>query len=137
MKSAYMHVLADAFTSVLAIAALLAGRYIGWVWLDPVMGVVGGVVIGRWSWSLMKATAAVLLDKTDDHVAEEIQALVEASGDTKIIDLHVWRIGPEAHAAIVSVAGTADNAAIRARLKPVHELAHLTVETWPAETASS
>jgi cation diffusion facilitator family transporter len=134
MKSAYMHVLADAFTSVLAIAALLAGRFAGWVWLDPVMGVVGGIVIGRWAWSLIKATAAVLLDKTDDTIAEEIRGLLEAPGDASIVDLHVWRIGPEAHAAIVSVSGTADGATIRERLSPVHELAHLTVETWPAGT---
>ena len=134
MKSVYMHVLADAFTSVLAIAALLAGRLAGWVWLDPVMGVVGGIVIGRWALSLMKATAAVLLDKTDDHIAGEIRELVEAPGDASIIDLHVWRIGPESHAAIVSIAGTADGATIRERLKPVHELSHLTVETWPADT---
>lgn len=130
LKSAYMHVLADALTSVLAITALLAGRFLGWIWLDPVMGIVGGIVIGRWSWSLMRETAAILLDTTDRHVAEEVQDLVEAPGDTRLVDLHVWRIGPDAHAAIVSVSGTADHAMIRDRLKPVHELAHLTVETW-------
>ncbi|MCZ3268407.1 cation transporter, partial [Acinetobacter baumannii] len=62
MRSAYVHVLADALTSGLAIAALLAGRYLGWVWMDPVMGIVGAVVIARWSWSLMRDTASVLLD---------------------------------------------------------------------------
>jgi cation diffusion facilitator family transporter len=129
LKSAYVHVIADALTSVLAIAALLAGRYLGWVWLDPVMGIVGAVVIARWAWSLMGATSGVLLDKTDDHVAEEIRELVE-TGDATITDLHVWRVGPEAHAAIVSVLGksgvTADT--IRERLVPVHEVSHLTVE---------
>ncbi len=65
LKSAYVHVLADALTSVLAIAALLAGRYLGWVWLDPVMGIVGAIVIARWAWSLMGVTAGVLLDQTD------------------------------------------------------------------------
>jgi len=122
---------------VLAIAALLAGRYAGWVWLDPVMGVVGGVIIGRWAWSLMSTTAGVLLDKTDDHIAGEIRALIETPGDASIVDLHVWRIGPEAHAAIVSVSGAIGSATIRERLKPVHELAHLTVETWPAEAATA
>ena len=127
LRSAFVHVLADALTSVLAIAALLAGRYLGWAWMDPAMGIVGAVVIARWSWTLMRDTAAVLLDRTDDAVAAEVRALVEAGGDARITDLHVWRVGPEARAAIVSVVG-ADAEAVRARLAPVHELAHLTVE---------
>jgi cation diffusion facilitator family transporter len=127
LRSAYVHVLADALTSVLAIAALLAGRYLGWVWMDPAMGVVGAVVIARWSWTLMRDTAAVLLDRTDHHVAEEIRELLEGAGDASINDLHVWRVGPEAHAAIVNVSGIAD-ANVRQRLSPVHEIAHLTVE---------
>ena len=130
LKSAYVHVIADALTSVLAIAALLAGRYLGWVWLDPVMGIVGAIVIARWAWSLMGVTSAVLLDQTDEHVAEEIRELVETPGDATITDLHVWRVGPEAHAAIVSVIGesTVNAESIRERLKPVHEVSHLTVE---------
>lgn len=130
LRAAYVHVLADALTSVLAIAALLAGRYLGWGWMDPVMGIVGAIVIARWSWALMRDTASILLDTTDHHVAEEVRELVEAPGDARITDLHVWRIGPEAHAAIVSVVGRqgVDGDMIRARLTPVHELAHLTVE---------
>lgn len=127
MRSAYIHVIADALTSVLAITALLSGRYLGWVWMDPVMGIVGAIVIARWSWTLMRDTAAVLLDTVDDHVAEEVRELVEGPGDAKITDLHVWRIGPEAHAAIVEVAGKLSAAALRKRLKPVHEIAHLTI----------
>ncbi len=130
LRSAYVHVLADALTSVLAIAALLAGRYLGWAWLDPAMGIVGAVVIARWAWTLMRDTASVLLDTTDDHVADEMRELVEGPGDARITDLHVWRVGPEAYAGIVSVAGSAgiDQATIRRRLQPVHELAHLTIE---------
>lgn len=130
LRSAYVHVIADALTSVLAIAALLAGRYLGWVWLDPVMGIVGAIVIARWAWSLMGVTAGVLLDRTDEHVAAEIRELVEQPGDARITDLHVWRVGPDAHAAIVSVVGSAttDAEGIRERLKPVHEVSHLTVE---------
>lgn len=130
LRSAYAHVLADALTSVLAIVALLSGRFLGWVWLDPAMGIVGALVIARWSWILMRDTAAVLLDRTDAHVAEEVRELIEGVGDARITDLHVWRIGPDAHAAIVSVvaADGIDGATIRARLKPVHELRHLTVE---------
>ncbi len=131
LRSAYVHVLADALTSVLAIAALLAGRYLGWVWMDPVMGIVGAIVIARWSWALMRDTASVLLDATDTHVADEVRELVEGPGDARIADLHVWRIGPDAHAAIVSVAAKADvtTDTIRDRLTPVHELRHLTIET--------
>lgn len=130
LRAAYVHVLADALTSVLAIVALLSGRYLGWVWLDPAMGVVGAVVIARWSWSLMRDTAWMLLDRTDDHVADEIRALIEAPGDARIADLHVWRVGPDAHAGIVSVAAgpSVDRATVQRRLEPVHELRHLTIE---------
>jgi len=128
LRSAYFHVLADALTSVLAIVALVAGRYLGWVWLDPVMGIVGAIVIARWSWSLMRDTAAVLLDTTDSALEAEVRDCVEGPGDARITDLHVWRIGPEAHAAIVSVTGGVDGQTVRDRLRPVHELGHLTVE---------
>lgn len=130
LRSAYVHVLADALTSVLAIAALLGGRYAGWVWLDPAMGIVGALVIARWSWTLMRDTAAVLLDATDPALEAEVREHVEGAGDVRITDLHVWRVGPEAHAAIIGVTGpgAAGPAIIRQRLRPVHELAHVTVE---------
>ena len=127
MRSAYMHVIADAFTSVLAIAALLGGRYLGWVWLDPAMGIVGAAVIAIWAWSLMRDTASVLLDATDPAIEAEIRQFVEGPGDARILDLHVWRIGPAAHSAIISVAGT-DRDTVRERVRPVHEVAHLTIE---------
>jgi cation diffusion facilitator family transporter len=129
LRSAFAHVVADALTSVLAIVALVAGRYLGWVWLDPVMGIVGGAVIAVWAWNLLRDTAAVLLDTSDPHLEAEVREQVEGPGDARITDLHIWRIGPGAHAAIVSVAGTADREAIRERLVPVHELAHVTIET--------
>ncbi|WP_458369950.1 CDF family Co(II)/Ni(II) efflux transporter DmeF [Pseudomonas fluorescens] len=130
LRSAYVHVLADALTSVLAIAALLAGSYLGWVWLDPVMGIVGAIVIAKWAVGLMRDSAAVLLDVTDEHVADEIRELLESSDDVRISDLHVWQVGPQARAAIVSVVAAANVSAdtIRERLAPVHELSHLTVE---------
>lgn len=130
LRSAYVHVVADALTSVLAIVALLAGRYLGWVWLDPVMGLVGALVIARWAWVLMQATAAVLLDRADDQVAGEIRECL-AGESLQITDLHVWRVGPQAHAAIVSVVGAASTERIRERLGPVHEVRHLTVECMP------
>lgn len=75
----------------MAIVALLAGKFLGWVWPDPTMGIVGAVVIARWAWSLMKDTASVLLDKTDSHVTEEIRELLDQPGNLRITDLHVWR----------------------------------------------
>lgn len=127
MRSAYMHVIADAFTSVLAIAALLGGRFLGWAWLDPAMGLVGAVVIAGWAWSLMRDTASVLLDATDAGLETEIRQLVESPGDARIVDLHVWRLGPAAHGAIISVTGTSRDI-VRQRVRPVHEIAHLTIE---------
>ncbi|NBW74853.1 MAG: cation transporter [Sphingomonadaceae bacterium] len=127
LRSAYVHVLADALTSVLAIVALLGGRYLGWVWLDPVMGLVGATVIAIWSWTLIRDTASVLLDAHESHLEDEIREFVEGPGDARITDLHVWRVGPGAHAAIVAVMGI-DGDSVRARLRDVHEIAHLTVE---------
>ncbi|MBS1181803.1 MAG: cation transporter [Proteobacteria bacterium] len=127
LRSAYVHVLADALTSVLAIAALLGGRFLGWTWLDPAMGLVGATVIAVWSWSLMRAASTVLLDVADPHVEAEIRDLVEGEKGAHIVDLHLWRVGPAGLAAIVSVVG--DNAdGVRRRLQPVHEIVHLTVE---------
>jgi cation diffusion facilitator family transporter len=128
LRSAFLHVMADALTSVLAIGALLAGWYLGWTWLDPVMGVVGAIVIASWSWSLMRDTSAVLLDVSDPHLEAEVREEVEGAGDARITDLHVWRLGPGAHGAIVSYTGEAGPETVRARLRKVHELAHVTVE---------
>ncbi|WP_409283561.1 CDF family Co(II)/Ni(II) efflux transporter DmeF [Pseudomonas protegens] len=130
LHSAYVHVLADALTSVLAIVALLAGRYLGWVWLDPVMGLVGALVIARWSYALIKSSAAVLLDTSDERLAEQVRRSVEEPGDARIVDLHVWRVGPEARAVIVSVVAQASLSveAVRGRLAALPGLAHLTLE---------
>ena len=130
LRSAYMHVLADALTSVLAIAALLAGRYLGLGWMDPVMGIVGAIVIARWSWTLMRDTSAVLLDKTDAALASKVRDAIEKPGDVAVVDLHVWRVGPEAHAGIVSVEKRAGYIAtdLRMRLQHLHALRHLTLE---------
>ncbi|PCD02558.1 cation transporter [Sphingomonas spermidinifaciens] len=127
LRSAYLHVLADALTSVLAIAALLAGAYLGWGWLDSVVGILGAIVIARWSWGLLTDTARVLLDRAEPGLAETIRAAVEAPGDAHIVDLHVWRVGPQAHAAIVETEGLASAAAIRSRVASVRAVAHLTV----------
>lgn len=127
LRAAYIHVLADALTSVLAIAALLAGRYLGWVWLDPVIGIMGAVVIARWAWSLMGDTASILLDTAEPQLMGRVRALAEGQGAT-IADLHVWRIGPHAHASIISLATPTDVPALRARVMALPGMAHVTVE---------
>ncbi|MFZ5726539.1 MAG: CDF family Co(II)/Ni(II) efflux transporter DmeF [Pseudomonadota bacterium] len=126
LRSAYFHVLADALTSLLAIAALLAGRYLGLGWMDPAMGIVGAIVIARWSWGLMRDTAAILHDAHDERAAAAIRARVEAAG-AEVTDLHVWRVGPDARAAIVEVAGAASAAALREQLAGAPAIAHLTI----------
>ena len=131
-RAVYLHVVSDALVSVLAIAALLAGRYLGIAWLDAVMGLVGSLVIARWSWSLMKESAAVLLDTTDTHVADQVRAVVSEL-DANILDLHVWRVAPGALAVIVDVAEPASAPGIRERLQGLRGVAHLTVQTHPAD----
>jgi cation diffusion facilitator family transporter len=104
LKAAYFHVLADALTSVLAIIALFSGKYYGWNWLDPVMGIVGALIISQWSFSLMKETSPVLIDESIalKHKTA-IKDIIENDADNRIADLHVWRVGPDHFAAIISV----------------------------------
>jgi len=138
LRAAYLHVLADALTSVLAIAALILGRSYGWAWLDPVMGVIGGVVIARWSFGLIRATAAVLLDARpdDEDLADEIRRKVETEED-RISDLHVWQVGPGHHAAIVALVTPKPKSPsfYKEKLRGLRDLSHVTVEVTPAEAA--
>lgn len=131
LRAAYVHVLADAFTSVLAIVALLFGKYLGWSWLDPVMGLVGAGVIVKWAVNLLGSSGRVLLDISDDAQLEgEVRdALASYEGD-RLTDLHLWRIGPGHWAAILSIltASRRDADEYKAALAAVHELSHLTVE---------
>lgn len=131
LRSAYIHVIADAMTSVLAIVALLLGSRFGWTFLDPLMGIVGGLVILQWSWSLLRSTGGILLDfiPPGEELPEEIREAIETDSD-RITDLHVWQVGPGHHAAIVAVATPEprDAAFYKARLADLHELSHVTVE---------
>jgi len=104
LAAAYMHVLADALTSVLAIIALLAGKYYGWNWLDIVMGFVGALVILVWARGLIKETAPVLLDQSvGQHYKQAIQDTLEQDGECRVSDLHIWRLGASHHAAIIGI----------------------------------
>jgi cation diffusion facilitator family transporter len=126
LRAAYLHLVADAVTSAMAIAALIAARLTGWAWLDAVTGLAGAILIARWSVMLMRDSAAVLLDTADEALLDAIRAKAEKTGAT-IADLHVWRIGPEAHAAILSVPG-GDALAVRSALADISGLEHVTVE---------
>ncbi|HVF84309.1 MAG TPA: CDF family Co(II)/Ni(II) efflux transporter DmeF [Sphingomicrobium sp.] len=129
LRSAYLHVLADALTSVLAIAALAAGWWLGWRWLDSAVGAVGAIVILVWSRGLIADTAAVLLDRVpDDDLCDAIRTRIEGAGDVAIRDFHLWQVGPGRYASIVSVTGPVTPAEIRRRIGPDRRLVHLTVE---------
>ncbi|HEX6703293.1 MAG TPA: CDF family Co(II)/Ni(II) efflux transporter DmeF [Albitalea sp.] len=131
LRAAYVHVLADALTSVLAIAALTGALWLGWWWLDPLVGVLGAVVIGVWSVGLMRESAAVLLDREMDHpLAHRIREDIESDGDAKVADLHVWRVGRAQFAAIACVVADVPlaPAVYRARLARHEELVHLSLE---------
>ncbi|WP_158045556.1 CDF family Co(II)/Ni(II) efflux transporter DmeF [Skermanella pratensis] len=104
LRSAYLHILADALTSVLAILALLGAKYLGAGWLDPVMGIVGAVLVANWSRGLLRSTTGVLLDhQAPEPVRERLRNIFEIGNGDRIADLHVWSIGPGIHAAIVSI----------------------------------
>jgi cation diffusion facilitator family transporter len=130
LRAAYLHVLADAMTSVLAIVALTTGKYFGWVWLDPVMGIVGAVLIFRWSYGLLRDTGKVLLDWQAPHaMCEPIRAALETNGD-RIADLHVWSVGPGIYAASISIVShkPAMPDAYRSRLPHDLGIVHATIE---------
>ena len=131
LRAAYLHVLADALTSVLAIVALLLGRSYGWSWADPAMGVVGALVIARWSWGLIRDSGSVLLDAAAEgqDVLQEIREAMQPTG-SQVTDLHVWQVGPGHFAAIVSLMAREprEPAHYKALLAHIHELSHVTVE---------
>jgi len=135
LKSAYVHVIADAATSVLAIVALAGGWLYGWSWLDPVMGIVGATLVTLWAKNLLRETGKVLLDREMDHpVVDEIRQVVEAArpeGKSHLADLHVWRVGKMAYSCAVSVVTddkglTADQ--VRDWLSVHEEIVHATIE---------
>jgi cation diffusion facilitator family transporter len=137
LKAAYFHVLADALTSVLAIFALLSGKYYGWNWLDPVMGIVGALIITRWSYGLMKETSPVLMDESIElKYKKAIKDIIEGDADNRIADLHIWRVAPDHFAIIISLVSDTPKSPqyYKSLLKDFHKrfglhiLSHITVE---------
>ena len=136
MRAAYLHVLADALTSVLAIAALLAGRYLGLKVLDPVMGIVGGAIILHWSWGLVRSAARQLLDVAPSLAdTRKIREHLEAIDDVKVADLHLWEIGPGERGCIVKIITASPRSAryYRDVIKAKVRVSHLTVEVQHCE----
>lgn len=139
IRSAYIHVMADAAVSVLAIIGLVLARTFGWLWMDPLAGVIGALVIANWSCGLMRDTGGILLDmNSDQRMAENVRHLVEDNGD-KVLDLHVWRLGPGHMSAVVSVATSEPHRSpsfYHAALKRFKGLSHVTVEVNPTHVAA-
>jgi cation diffusion facilitator family transporter len=130
LRAAYVHVMADAAVSVLAIVGLTSARLFGWVWMDPLMGVVGMVVILNWSFGLVRAAGAVLLDmQPDESLADAIEHRLEEGSD-RVSDLHLWRVGPGHNAAVVSLVTDHPQPpeAYKAKLRAFPDLSHVTVE---------
>jgi len=131
IRGAYLHVVADALTSVFAIIALLAGKYFGWVWLDPLMGIVGAALITRWSIGLTRDTGQILLDGgVDERTRGAIRKAIEEDADNRIADLHVWYVGPRHYSASVSLVTYLPRAPehYKGLLRDIPDLAHVLIE---------
>jgi cation diffusion facilitator family transporter len=133
LRAAYLHVLADAFTTLLAIVALTSGKFFGLAWLDPVVGLVGSGVVFSWAYVLLRDTSGILLDRTPiaSDLPEEIRRSVESDGDSIVTDLHVWQVGVGKFAAIISIVAHEPKSCetYRERLQEHEELVHVTIET--------
>ena len=131
LKSAYLHVIADALTSVLAIAALLAAKYYGLTIMDPLMGIVGVILVTRWAFSLMRATSGILLDKQAPASARNsLRQSIEQDRDSRVADLHMWTIGPNIYAAELAIVAhqPAGPEAYKNRLPSALGLQHINIE---------
>ncbi len=131
LKAAYLHVLADALTSMLAIIALVSGKYFGWYWLDPMMGIVGAIIITRWSYGLIKQTGPILLDASiEEDYRQAIKDTIEKDADNRISDIHIWKVGANHYAAIIALVTHYPNSAeyYKLLLSKFHKLSHVTIE---------
>jgi len=135
IRAAYMHVIADAFTSVLAIIALFSGKYLGWNWLDPIMGLVGATVITKWAYGLVKDTSSILLDQCiGSKTREKIKRVIEADSDNRVVDIHIWKVGPAHYATIISLVTHYEKPPehYKSLLSGFEDITHVTIEVIPA-----
>ncbi|MBE0576390.1 MAG: CDF family Co(II)/Ni(II) efflux transporter DmeF [Desulfuromonadales bacterium] len=135
-RAAYLHVIADTLTSVFALTALLAGRFLGWAFLDPIMGIVGGLLISRWAYQLIRTTGLILLDGgIGATIKSKVREAIESDNESQVTDLHIWRVGSRDMALVVSVVtGAMRNAEeYRSRLKLLPNLVHISVEVHPCD----
>ena len=131
LRAAYFHVLADALTSVLAIVALIAGKYFGWNWLDPVMGIVGAIIITRWAYGLAKQTGPILLDASmAKENCQAVQEVLEQDSHAIVTDIHIWKIAENHYAAVISLVTHLPNSVdyYKGLLQDFHQLSHITIE---------
>jgi len=140
LRAAYLHVLADTLTSLLAIVALLAAKYYGWIWMDPVMGIVGAILITKWSIGLLKQTGGVLLDRQApdalvDSVRRRIKSLLCSA---EIVDLHVWSIGPNIYSAAITVVADEESYLdlIKSEMQHITEIVHTTIEVHQRQSGA-
>ena len=137
LRAAYLHVLADAATSVLAIGGLVLARAFDWAWIDPAVGLIGACVIASWAYGLMRDAGMVLLDVVPDrHIENDIRRRLEADGD-RVSDLHLWQVGPGHQAAVISIVADRPQApsVYKERLAGLHTLSHVTIEVEPCRAA--
>jgi len=133
LHAAYMHVLADALTSLLAIIALLSGKYFGWNWLDPMMGIVGAIIITRWSYGLLKQTSPILLDGSiDEEYQLAVKNTIENDSDNRISDIHIWKVSANHYAAMISLVTHTPKPIehYKELLRDFHKLSHTTIEVY-------
>jgi len=138
LKAAYLHVLADALTSLLAIIALLTGKSLGWIWMDPIMGIVGAFIITRWSYGLLRDTGWILLDRSADQTAvQAIRSALEIDPNTRVADLHLLRIGSQRLAVIASIVARYPKTPefYKKLLDKFEDIGHVTIEVNPWDDA--
>ena len=136
LRAAYLHVLADALTSLFAIVALIAGKYFGWIWLDPVMGLVGAAVISRWSYNLVRDTSHILLDgAVDERTQNAIRQALENDSDNRVADLHVWQLGRHHYSASIAIVTHLPKAPdyYKSLLNHIPYLSHISIEVNPCQ----
>lgn len=136
LRAAYLHVLADALTSLLAILALVSGKYFGWNWLDPFMGIVGAVIITRWSYGLLKQTGPILLDGSIEQAyQQQVKEAIEADSDNRVVDLHIWKVGANHYASIISLVThyPKNTEHYKRLLNDFNKLSHVTIEVQACE----